>query len=165
MQYPSRGRLFVPDLIHRLSPPRQLTEIWLTELAHNYPRLSIMSISSLHSEAQSYIACFGRIFVLILNSSSPVYNVSLFSFRRRFATFLGVVVLVDCILIRVKSMLVLLFYIPILLTRYMFIFDIFTSEANLKKRPMGHIAHLRKQFKSINTYDYIITLIKRRKKT
>ena len=35
----------------------------------------------------------------------------------------------------------------------------------LNKRPMGHIAHLRKQFKSINTYDYIITLIKRRKKT
>ena len=33
------------------------------------------------------------------------------------------------------------------------------------KRPMGHIAHLRKQFKSINTYDYIITTIKRRKKT
>ena len=33
------------------------------------------------------------------------------------------------------------------------------------KRPMGHIAHLRKQFKSINTYDYIITMIKRRKKT
>ena len=32
------------------------------------------------------------------------------------------------------------------------------------KRPMGHIAHLRKQFKSINTYDYIITLIKRRRK-
>ena len=29
---------------------------------------------------------------------------------------------------------------------------------------MGHIAHLRKQFISINTYDYIITLIKRRKK-
>ena len=36
---------------------------------------------------------------------------------------------------------------------------------SLNKRPMGHIAHLRKQFKSINTYDYIITLIKRRKKT
>ena len=34
---------------------------------------------------------------------------------------------------------------------------------NNNKRPMGHIAHLRKQFKSINTYDYIITLIKRRK--
>ena len=34
----------------------------------------------------------------------------------------------------------------------------------LNKRPMGHIAHLRKQFKSINTYDYIITLIKRRRK-
>ena len=32
------------------------------------------------------------------------------------------------------------------------------------KRPMGHIAHLRKQFKSQNKYDYIITLIKRRKK-
>ena len=32
------------------------------------------------------------------------------------------------------------------------------------KRPMGHIAHLRKQFKSINTYDYIITLFKRSKK-
>ena len=30
---------------------------------------------------------------------------------------------------------------------------------------MGHITHLRKQFKSINTYNYIITLIKRRKKT
>ena len=28
---------------------------------------------------------------------------------------------------------------------------------------MGHIAHLRKQFKPINTYDYIITLIKRKK--
>ena len=28
---------------------------------------------------------------------------------------------------------------------------------------MGHIPHLRKQFKSINTYDYIITFIKRRK--
>ena len=33
----------------------------------------------------------------------------------------------------------------------------------LNKRPIGHIAHLRKQFKSINTYDYIITLIKRKK--
>ena len=33
------------------------------------------------------------------------------------------------------------------------------------KRPMGHIAHLRKQFKSIITYDYIIMLIKRRIKT
>ena len=32
------------------------------------------------------------------------------------------------------------------------------------KRPMGHIAHLRKQFKSINTYDYIITLINLEKK-
>ena len=30
---------------------------------------------------------------------------------------------------------------------------------------MGHIDHLRKQFKSINTYDYIIMLIKRRKNT
>ena len=34
----------------------------------------------------------------------------------------------------------------------------------MNKRPMGHNAHLRKQFKSINTYDYIIMLIKRRKK-
>ena len=33
----------------------------------------------------------------------------------------------------------------------------------LYKRPMGHIAHLRKQIKSINTNSYIITLIKRRK--
>ena len=32
------------------------------------------------------------------------------------------------------------------------------------KRPMGHIAHLRKKFKSIKTYDYIIMLIQRRKK-
>ena len=31
------------------------------------------------------------------------------------------------------------------------------------KRPMGHIAYLRKQFKSINTNDYIKTLFKRRK--
>ena len=30
---------------------------------------------------------------------------------------------------------------------------------------MGHVAHLRKLFKSINTYNYNITLIKRRKKT
>ena len=29
---------------------------------------------------------------------------------------------------------------------------------------MGHIPHLRKQFKSTNPYDYIITLIRRRKK-
>ena len=29
---------------------------------------------------------------------------------------------------------------------------------------MGHIAHLRKQLKSLNKYDYIITLIKKRKK-
>ena len=36
-------------------------------------------------------------------------------------------------------------------------------QKNWNKRPMGHIAHLRKQFKSINTYDYIITLISRRK--
>ena len=35
---------------------------------------------------------------------------------------------------------------------------------HLNKRPMSHIAHLRKHFKSINTNDYIITLIKRRKK-
>ena len=33
----------------------------------------------------------------------------------------------------------------------------------LNKRPMGHIAHLRKQLILINTYGYIITLIKRRK--
>ena len=32
------------------------------------------------------------------------------------------------------------------------------------KRPMGHIAHLRKQFKSINTYDNIITLFNKRRK-
>ena len=40
------------------------------------------------------------------------------------------------------------------------------SMVNVKsnKRPMGYIAHLRKHFKSINTFDYIITLIKRRKK-
>ena len=38
-----------------------------------------------------------------------------------------------------------------------------SAKVNTNKRPMGHIAHLRKQFKSINTYDYIITLIKRRK--
>ena len=34
----------------------------------------------------------------------------------------------------------------------------------LNKRPMGHIAHLRKQFKSLNKYDHIITLIQRIKK-
>ena len=33
----------------------------------------------------------------------------------------------------------------------------------LDKKPMGQIAHLRKQFKSINTYYFIITLIRRRK--
>ena len=30
--------------------------------------------------------------------------------------------------------------------------------------PMGHMPHLRKQLKSINTNDYIKTLIRRRKK-
>ena len=38
------------------------------------------------------------------------------------------------------------------------------SSHKINKRPMGHIAHLRKQFKSINTYDNIITLIKKTKK-
>ena len=33
----------------------------------------------------------------------------------------------------------------------------------MNKRSMGHIAHVRKQFKSINTYDYFITLNKRNK--
>ena len=33
---------------------------------------------------------------------------------------------------------------------------------SMNKRPMGHIPHLRKIFKSINTYDYIIRVIKRR---
>ena len=32
----------------------------------------------------------------------------------------------------------------------------FVNVGNIK-RPMGHISHLRKQFKSINTYGYIIT--------
>ena len=35
---------------------------------------------------------------------------------------------------------------------------------NLNKRTMDHSAHLRKQFKTINTYDYIITMIKTIKK-
>ena len=39
----------------------------------------------------------------------------------------------------------------------------YTPETFINKRPMGQIAHLIKQFKSINTYDFIITLIKRRK--
>ena len=34
---------------------------------------------------------------------------------------------------------------------------------NLNKRPMGHIAYVRNQYKPINTYDYVITLIKRGK--
>ena len=46
------------------------------------------------------------------------------------------------------------------------IWNLLREKVQIKnKRPMGHIAHLRKQFKSINTIDYIITLIKRRKKT
>ena len=39
----------------------------------------------------------------------------------------------------------------------------FSASPLTNKRPMGHIAHLRKQFKSINTYGYIITWNKRRK--
>ena len=46
-----------------------------------------------------------------------------------------------------------------------YLLTINTLWPRINKRPMGHIAHLRKQFKSINTYDYIITVIKRRKKT
>ena len=38
-----------------------------------------------------------------------------------------------------------------------------TNRELQNKRPMGHIAHLRKQFQSINAYDYIKTLIMRRK--
>ena len=33
----------------------------------------------------------------------------------------------------------------------------------IEQEAHGHIAHLRKQFKAINTYDYIIILIKRRR--
>ena len=39
------------------------------------------------------------------------------------------------------------------------------TTVNKNKRPIRHIAHLRKQFKSINTYDYSLTLIKRKKNT
>ena len=38
-----------------------------------------------------------------------------------------------------------------------------TQEGYINKRPIGHIAHLRKQIKSINIYDYIITLIGEKK--
>ena len=49
---------------------------------------------------------------------------------------------------------------------FIFLFKIskFWKETIINKRPMGHIAHLRNQFKSLNKYDFIITLIKRRKK-
>ena len=36
--------------------------------------------------------------------------------------------------------------------------------STINKRSMGHIAHHRQQFKSLNKYDYIITLIKIGKK-
>ena len=59
-------------------------------------------------------------------------------------------------------------WLPILHTMIYVRFSIITShnldwkfmQVHKNKRPMGHIAHLKKQFKSINTYDYIITLIK-----
>ena len=38
-----------------------------------------------------------------------------------------------------------------------------TDKTILTTRPMGHVAHLRQHFKSINTYGYIITLIMREK--
>ena len=34
---------------------------------------------------------------------------------------------------------------------------LWTSDNWVNKRPMGHITHLRKQYKSINTYDYMIS--------
>ena len=40
----------------------------------------------------------------------------------------------------------------------------FEIQCIFNKRPMGHIAHLRKEFKSFNKSDYIITLIQRIKK-
>ena len=40
---------------------------------------------------------------------------------------------------------------------------IFVVKKLNNKRPMGQIAHLKKQFKSINTKNYIITLIRKRK--
>ena len=46
---------------------------------------------------------------------------------------------------------------------YTVVFSVHLDLIRLNQRPMGHIAHL--QFKSINTYDYIITMIKKRKKT
>ena len=38
------------------------------------------------------------------------------------------------------------------------------SDISINMRSMGHIAQLRKQFISFNTYDYIKKFIKRRKK-
>ena len=38
------------------------------------------------------------------------------------------------------------------------------TESDRNMRPIGHFAHLEKQFKSIYTYDYIIKLINRKKK-
>ena len=49
------------------------------------------------------------------------------------------------------------------LQRYVWVGCKSKSPPPQKKRPMGYIAHLRKQFKSINTHGYIITLIKWRK--
>ena len=49
------------------------------------------------------------------------------------------------------------------ITRHIYCLSVLLELA-ICERPMGHIAHLRKQFKSINIYGYIITLIKRRKK-
>ena len=44
------------------------------------------------------------------------------------------------------------------------IFNPLLRNIKINKSPMGHIAHLRKLFKSINTYDYIKALIKNRNK-
>ena len=58
-------------------------------------------------------------------------------------------------------------HLPILYYKYKTFFHKTNSQkqkTEKNKRSMGHITHLRKQFKSINTYDYIITLIKRRRK-
>ena len=48
---------------------------------------------------------------------------------------------------------------PLANEKWKFLYNKATTK---NKRPMGHIIHLWKQFISINTYDYIITLIEKK---
>ena len=80
--------------------------------------------------------------------------------------FLNVVSKLLIIIIEIVIVFLLRFCIEILteFEKMSLVIEGTNASPRINKRPMGHIAQLRNQFKSINTCDYNLTLINRRQK-